>query len=253
MRQIRYLIVMLFVFLAFGLSAYQRSFFSLISPTELGTLDSELDIQHRFKGRLDGALSNFFGMDDGANVGLIYRQAVVKSFELRAGHISKESEYFLELCWRFTKEEWPVQAQANLEYFAFENLAEIDKNRQNFMFLVAAQNRPEWNRLIGNINLGYDADKERFLTGIGAGVLILNNLTWMIEYFPVWDRNSDKLEGQIGDHNSFSTGLKYDSGDYQFMLVIGNNDGITLRSSTLGSDTNKLKFGVIAQKKFNFF
>jgi|GEM_PF-5585364 len=37
------------------------------------------------------------------------------------------------------------------------------------------------------------------------------------------------------------------------MLVIGNNDGITLRSTTLGSDTNKLSFGVIAQKKFNFF
>lgn len=253
MRLSKLALVLFLALLAMGLNAYQRSFFSLVTPTELGTLDSELDIQHRFQGRIDGALSNFFGMDGGANVGLIYRQAIIKSFDLRLGHISKQSEYFVELGWRFTKEEWPVQAQANVQYFAFENPLEIDKNRQNMMVILSAQNRPEWNRLLGNINLGYDADKKRFLTGIGAGVVILNNLTWMIEYFPVWDRNSADLEGQIGDHNSFSTGLKYDSGDYQFMLVIGNNDGITLRSTTLGSDTNNLSFGVIAQKKFNFF
>ena len=256
MRLIKSIFIVLYVLLVFNLTAYQRSCFGLLSPTELDNFESEISIQHRFRGAFDEEpFDTFFGINRGANVALFYRQAFIYNAELKLGYIKDNNEYLVEGSWLLPLKESPVQAQLNLQYFSYEDFFNPEKRLKNVMAVLAVQNKPVYDRLIFNANLGYEAENERLVSGIGVQVIILPTLSWLAEYYPVWDRNSapQGVQVQLRKHDSFGTGIKLDTYGHHFMFMLGNNEGMTLRKSTMGSITKDLKFGFNIQRRLEFF
>jgi len=255
MKATKLLLISVLILLSFSLFGYQRSFFSLVSPTELGFLEGEISVQHRFRGAVDNKpFDNFFGMDSGANTALFYRQALIKRLELKLGYTRENKEYTVDASWSFLKKEFPVQMQANLEFFAYDDVFNPSERHENILLMVSAQNKPQWDRFIMNINLGFEAENTRFVTGIGVGVIILNPLTWMVEYYPVLDRNiaPNDVQVQLRKHDNWSTGIKYDTGGHQFMFMLGTSEAMTLRQSSMGSFTKDIKFGFNVKRNIGF-
>lgn len=249
---------LVWLILTFNLEAYQHSFINLISPTELGDWDGEATISHRFRGKIDDEpLDTFFGMDRGANIGLSYRQAFLYRAELKLGYIRDDKENLIQASWAFTPVDLLVQAQLDIQRFSYETYSFVYNDiarRKNFLFILSAQNEPIAKRLILNINAGYEAENERFVTGLGAGVITLPNLTVLGEYYPVLDRDSapDDVQSLLRKHDSFSIGIKADTYGHHFTLFLGNSDGITLRTLSKGHLDKNFKFGFNVQRHFDF-
>lgn len=256
MKQARYLFALLLLCALSWLNADSNSFFSLISPTGLEALQSELSIQHRFRGPVDEDVwDTFFGTNRGANVALFYRQALLKQAELKFGYIKENTEYTAEASWSFLPGDYPVRAQINLQYFSYEDFFDPEERHNNVLIALALENKPLYDRFSLNLNLGYDAENERLVNGIGARIMILPSLSWLTEYYPVWDRDSapQEVQNQIRKRDSFSTGIKLDTYGHQFLLMVGNNEAMNPRASSLGSFTRDLKFGFNIQRRFAFF
>jgi hypothetical protein len=239
--------------LSISLAAYQHSFFNLVSPSELGMMDGELSIQHRLRGAVDDdTFDNFFGMDNGANVALSYRQAFLYGLEAKAGYIRDNSEYFLDASWRFTKEEYPVHAQIGMEFFSYEDSADPDKRNSSVLVLLAAQNKPLYDRFYANVNLGYNADAEAMGLGIGAGIRLFSSLTVLGEYYPDLkeDKATDDLQNSLRKKDSYSFGVKFDTYGHEFMFMLGNNEDMNLRQILHGSLNSDLKFGFNVKRRF---
>ena len=255
MSKIKYLILLLLIVAACNLTAYQYGFFSLISPSELGMLDSEVFIQHRFKGQVDeDTFDSFFGMNGGANVSLAYRIGFMYGLEAKAGYIRDNSEYFLDGAWRFTKEEYPVQAQIGAEYYSKQNFLDADKRDNSVVLLLAVQNKPFYDRLYLNANLGYDFDSEGLGLGIGAGVKLISSLTVLGEYYPDLkeDKVADDLQNSLRKKDSYSFGVKFDTSGHEFMLLLGNNEDMNLRQILHGSLNNDLKLGFTVKRRLGW-
>lgn len=248
-------VTLLFTFFIISLYGYENSFFGLVSPTQLNDWEAEISIRHRFRGAFDEEpFDTFFGMNTGANVALFYRQAFIRKLELKLGYIKDNNEYTTDASWCFTPSDFPVQAQTNIEYFSYQDFINPEERHKNFLFLLAAQNKPLYDRLILNANIGYDTEEERFVSGFGAGVIILPALTYMFEYYPVWDRDSatGNLQYLLRKHDCFSTGIKLDTYGHHFMFILGTNEGMTLRQSTMGSYLKDLKFGFNVQRQLYY-
>lgn len=252
------LFALLLLILVSNLEAYQHSFINLISPTELGDWDAEASISHRFRGKVDDEpLDTFFGMNTGANIGLFYRQALMYRAELKLGYIRDNKENILQASWAFTPTDFPVQAQIDIQRFSFEefDFASNDIVRQkNYLFVLSAQNKPLAQRLLLNANVGYEAENERLVAGLGLGVIALPNLTLLGEYYPVFDRDSapDVVQSQLLKHDSFTLGIKADTYGHHFVLFLGNSDGITMRTITKGYFDKNYKLGFNIQRHFDF-
>jgi hypothetical protein len=239
------------------LLAYQNNFMNLTSPTELGNLESEISFGHRFRGVVDkDPLDSFFGMQNGATVGLFFRQKLLYNTEAKIGYNFKDKEYDLDAGWKFTPADFPVQAQLGLQYFSQEklNLNTYEFERVgNFLPNLAVQNLPFYDRIFINANLGYDLEDERLVTGLGLGVKVLSYLTVLGEYYPVPDRNSADNTLMIQDHDSFLMGLKFETYGHNFMFCLGNSDGINLRQLSKGATDRKLRFGFNVQRHLELF
>jgi hypothetical protein len=256
MQKAKFIILLVIALFALELTAYQNSFLNLVSPTELGAWESEISIAHRFRGKInEEPLDTFFGMDGGAGVGLFYRQAFIRRIEFKAGYIFDNKEYVADASWSFLPYEYPVQAQADMQFFSFEKY-DFDSNdllrQNNLLLMLSAQNKPLYNRIFFNANLGYDLEDERVVSGLGIGVLALPSLTVLGEYYPVWDRNSAPSSLNLGKHDSYALGLKLDTYGHHFMFSLGNSDAVNLRKLSTGSLDRDLRFGFNIQRHMNF-
>lgn len=253
MKQSRLLVILLFALLYLNLNAYQNSFFNLVSPTELSDWQGEVSIQHRFRGATDDEpLDTFFGTTGGVNVGLFYRQALLHKAELKLGYIRTNMEYNVDASWLFTPYDFPVQAQANLHYFTYEDFFDTDKRYNNIMFLLALQSQPLMDKIILNANVGYETDKERMVSGLGLGYKVLPEVTFMAEYYP--DNYNPSAFQDIQNFNlkndSFTLGVKLETYGHHFMFLVGNSDSMTLRRLTMGSETKDLRLGFNINRRF---
>jgi hypothetical protein len=252
MKIYRNLLILALIMLSLNLFSYQRSFFSLVSPTELGFLNGEISVQHRFRGAIDDhPADTFFGIDNGANVALCYRQAIMYGAEAKIGIIRENKEYFIDGSWHFTKQDFPVQSQVNLEYFSYKDFMNPDKRHNNILLLVAAQNKPLYDRFYLNANLGYNSEAKALGFGIGAGLKVINSLTVLGEYYPDTknDKPADDLYNSLRKYDTFSFGVKLDTYGHQFMFMLGNNEDMNMRQIVHGSATKDLKLGFNVQRR----
>jgi len=257
MKYILAIISIIFLFLTTNLFAYHQSFLNLVAPSELGDLQTEIGIAHRFYGAYDDKpLDNFFGLDNGANVSVFLRQALLYKTELKLAYIRLNKEYTIDVTNRFTPDEYPVQAQANIGYFSFVDPFDIEKRHKNLMFSVAVQNKPLLNRIVFNTNLGYDSEYDRIVNGFGIGINATDKMTFLGEYYPVWDRDSAPQNIKIlqGKYDCYSMGIKLDTYGHQFMFMLSNNEKMTPKQLSMGTIYKKdLKIGFNIQRKMEFF
>jgi len=245
------------LFLLVNLYGYQQSFLNLVSPSELQNLETEIGISHRFNGKFDDKpLDTMFGLDSGANVAVHLRQALPRNFELKLGFIRTNHEYQVELSNHFTPVDFPVQAQAGIQYFSFQDIFDPALRHKNLLYQLSLQNKPILDRLILNINLGYDSEYKRLGNGFGIGLKATDKMTLIGEYYPVWDRDSapQKVKIMLGKYDCYAMGVKLDTYGHHFMFMLSNNEKITPRHLSMGSYFKKdLKLGFNIQRQMNFF
>lgn len=245
----------LIVLLIFSLPlfSYQDSSFSLFTPTALEEGGMELSVMHRFFGPVHSEVwDTFFGMNEGANVGLVFRRNIRYMAELKVGYTRVRKQLELGVSWQPPLEGLPVVMQIDVSYLDFERLG-IDTRRRNFVYIISAQNRVYSERVILSTNLGYDAYHERFVNGYALHLKFIENTTFLGEYYPVWDRGSAStaLKRHIGDYDAFSFGVKYDTWGHHFKFSLGNGTQFHPATQSLGTDNRSdLHFGFNIQRRF---
>ncbi len=246
-------IIVLLVISSALLYGYQQEFLNLTSVSELQDKESEFTISHRFLGSVeDEPLDTFFGMDIGANVGIAYRYSVYQLFEAKAEYSSGKKEYSVGVSRQILLFEDYIKGQINVDYFSFKEVS-IEDRRNNFYYQIALQSTPIFDRIMLNLNAGFDGYYERLTSGIGLGVKVLDNLTILTEYFPTLDRDSadERIAKYLGEDDSFAIGVKLDTYGHQFIFQLSNSDALNSRRASLGTnDGSDLKFGFKLQRRF---
>jgi len=238
-------------FIISDLNAYQNSAPTLITPTSLSPRESEINLAHRFYGPVnEKPLDTFFGMNAGANVSLSLRHNFWKTLEAKAGYTRSGKQYELGAAYRFTPNDFPVQAQVDCRYFSFVQPADNERHG-NLLYLVSAQTNPLAGRLITTLNAGYDGYYERLINGAGLQVLITEKLSLIGEYYPVWDRDSAPtvVKQYLGKYDAFCIALKADTYGHHFIFSVGNANGMDPRIQSLGTDNRELHMGFNIQRR----
>lgn len=233
------------------LCAYQNSAPSLITPTNLFPGESELNLAHRFYGKLkDKPLDTFFGMDNGANILVSARTCVWKSLELKAGYTRRDKQYDLGMSYKISPVDFPILAQLDLKYFSFVQPG-ISSRRDNFLYLAVFQASPWKDRFVITLNTGYDGYYEQPVNGLGMHLFVTDKLSLIGEYYPVWDRDSaaNIVKQYLGKHDSYCIALKADTYGHHFIFSVGNSEGMDPRIQSLGADTRDLHLGFNIQRR----
>jgi hypothetical protein len=232
--------------------AYQNSFPSLITPTELSPKEGELNLSHRFYGAVnEDPLDTFFGMNNGANVAVNARFNVMHGVELKAGFTRANKQYDLGSSWKFSPQDFPVRAQIDVQFMSFVQPG-ITPRRENLMYLLSLQQeRKLWDRLAFTVNAGFDGYYERLIDGVGMQIGLTESLTLLGEYYPVLDRNSaDPAVAQyLGKNDAYAIALKADTYGHHFIFSFGNSASMNPRLQSLGTDSNKVHFGFNIQRR----
>lgn len=233
------------------LHGYQNSAPSLITPSNLYPGESEVNLAHRFYGKLkDEPLDTFFGMDNGANVQVSARACVWKSLELKAGYTRSGKQYDLGMSYRISPVDFPILAQLDWKYFSFVQPG-ISSRRENFLYLAAFQAAPWKDRLVLTLNTGYDGYYERSVNGLGMQIFATDKLSLIGEYYPVWDRDSatNIVKQYLGKHDAYCIAIKADTYGHHFIFSAGNSAGMDPRKQSLGADTRDLHLGFNIQRR----
>jgi len=86
-------------------------------------------------------------------------------------------------------------------------------------------------------------------------IKIVDNISLLGEYYPVLDRDtaSEKLSQYIGDEDTFTFGLKFNTYGHQFIFLLANSDDIGLRGNSLGTaQDSHLHFGFNIQRRLEW-
>lgn len=250
MKQLTLFFVLICVFTT--LSAYQNSSFSLFTPSSLNSGEAELNLAHRFYGVVyEEPLDTFFGMNDGANVNVSARYNIRYNLEAKAGYIRASKQYDLGVSMRLSPAEYPVQAQLDLQYFSFVQPG-LEDRRDNFLYLLSAQNKPLYGIASLALNVGYDGYYDRFVNGIGLQLKLDDRLSVIGEYYPVWDRDSaaDVVKQYMGKYDAYSFGIKANTYGHHFLFSLGNGREFSPARQSMGSSSNKLHLGFNIQRQF---
>ncbi|MCF7857739.1 MAG: DUF5777 family beta-barrel protein [Candidatus Cloacimonetes bacterium] len=248
----RFVVIVMLSFII-PIFAYDVSMLNLINPSGLKKGLGELMIQHRFYGDItDDPLANFLGIDTGANVGLSARYHFLQNAEAKLSYSRRKSEKSIGVSYKIQLEDFPVNGQAGIDYFSYEEVSQEKTTRRNFFYYFSAQNQPLFERFVATLNMAYDGYNQRFVLGCGIAVKIVNDISLLAEYYPVLDRNSAdfELSHYIGTEDAFAFGFRFDTYGHQFTFLLANTDDIGLRRVSLGTRQNSyLRLGFNIQRK----
>jgi len=241
------------IFLPLLVCAFEASSFNLKVPSNLDEGQKTVSINHRFYGDIsDKPLDNFFGMDAGANVQVNFRMHLPYNSDLSMDYTRKLKEKRIGISKTFIFDEFPINSALDISYHSFKLISQEEESRNNFVYSVAFQNDPIWERVILTLNLGYDGYFERAVFGLGFAAEIREKLFFIAEYFPVLDRDdaSGKLAQYIGKEDSFAFGIKLDTYGHHFKFQLSNSTEFGLRRNSLGSPVDYLMFGFNLERRF---
>ncbi len=247
-------LVLYVLFVTTALFAYQNNGLGLVTPTSLYEDEAELSICHRFYGAIDKDIwDTFFGMNNGANIRLAYRQSLIYNIELKTAYEREQKRYEAGTSFRFTPFETFVQAQLDLSYISFIDPGAAQR-KKNFVYLLSVQNKVFRNRFSISTNIGFDAYYERLISGIGLSIILLDKMTLIGEYYPVWDRNSaaNDLKELLGRYDAFAIGLRFETEGHHFVFLVSNSVAVNPFDLSIGTDQSRLGFGFNIQRKLRY-
>ncbi len=246
--------LMLFFILSIGsIFAYQDSAFSVFTPTNLSAGEMELSIVHRFYGAVDDdVFGTMFGMNAGANVGLAFRYNIKHRIEIKGAYTRAKKMNELGLSWCPTHSDYPLSLQIDAAYFSFSQVG-LSKRRANFVYILSVQNKIYAEKFVLTANLGFDGYYERPINAYALHINQLKDLSFICEYYPVWDRSSasSKLEPYLGKYDVYSFGIKYQTWGHHFKFSLGNGTNFHPATQSLGTDNKSdLYFGFNIHRRF---
>jgi hypothetical protein len=251
MKSIRLVIPMLLA--ALQARAVEDSMLNLRLPSALEPWQAQFILQHRFYGAIDEkpVLDRFFGMAEGANVGLGFRLCPVKNLEVSVRHTFLNKEYGIGTGYSFFPGIPGFRGQAGLELdtyktFRFEH-GRLTDRRRNVWFGRLDVRGPALGFLTPVVNVGYDSENRKTGFGLGLNAAVSKGFGLIGEYFPRVDRGSS--EGSLST-DCFAVGLKIQTYGHHFLFQVGNSTDIGLQRMMRGAPTKNLMFGFGIQRLF---
>jgi hypothetical protein len=241
-----------FLFLAMNASAVENSMLNLERPSALEHRQGQFVLQHRFYGRIDeNTLDTFFGLSEGANVGLGIRMSPVKNVALSVNHTFLYKEYRLGLGYSFLPLIPGCSAQAGFEWVSFKSGRFVEgfwkEDRKAVWFGRLDIKGPSFLFLTPVVNVGYDSDIRRTGFGFGLDCAVSKSVSLIGEFFPRVDRSS--WEGSRST-DCFAAGVQLKTYGHHFLFQVGNSTDIGLRRMMRGTANQDLKFGFGIQRLF---
>lgn len=216
------------------------------SPSvERGSIEFRLN--HRFYGSAlkDEPLETFFGMDNGANVGVELGWFPVDGLEVRAGHVRSGREYGLSGHWSAYIDRF--QASFSMGFSSVKPAANQD--REGGLTLLGAFSAPfASDRVTPTLNYSYHQRLDRHGPGFGLSVGLSDNTALVGEYFPVVDRDAD--DPAILSEDVFSFGVRRTTWGHQFVICLGNGKGVGPHGQLNGAATNDLSVAFTVRRMF---
>jgi hypothetical protein len=214
--------------------ALENSLLNLKLPTALEARQAQFIVQHRFFGLVDvKPIDTFFGMSEGANVGIGFRVRVAQKAEVFASHVIRAKEYSAGAGHAFDFPGLPLRGQVDLQYVTYSHFvvsqAGASEKREHLFFgqldLAAALHG---GRLTPVANLGYDSETDRWGLGIGLNAGVFERLSLIAEYFP---RLTDRNDGLA---DAVALGVKVQTYGHHFLFQLSNGTVIGTRRLMAG-------------------
>ncbi len=235
--------------------SYEPSLFNLTVPSSLepGTLD--LLILHRFYGSLlDQPLQSFFGMAEGANVGLGARFVAAPGLQLRFLY----STQYKEIAAGAGYGRWFPAAHLGLQADAQYLSRESASGRTAGVFTtLSAQSTPILDRLRLDAAVGYDSWLNHLGFGTGLSVDVLTGLpalSLVAEFYPFFAQGWERHPEDLGATSAFAFGVRLTTWGHQFSLLAGNSYESGENHLLAGAPASGgLYLGFNIQRRFSLF
>jgi len=240
---------MLIVF-ATRVFAYEAGQLSLDTPNMLESGEGSFTIRHKFYGEAED-YNKFFGADDGGNMYIALKYALLDNLVLGVDHTKERSVYGagLEYAQHFS---W-LKASLRLNGYRFSSGA--NEYQRSYMGNFALQTKNFFDHLNFSANVGYDRYYKYTFAGFGVDLNVNNFLPFLVftekisllaEYYPL----VDKVENISKEYESYAVGVKFQTYQHHFELMVSNATSMEARTMGLGSNTKDLHFGFNINRKF---
>jgi len=232
-----------------GLFAYEAGQLSLDTPNVLKKSEGSFNIRHRFFGEADDT-DKFFGSDDGGNMHIGLKYALMDNLVLGVDHTRDESAYGLGLEYAHDFKWASLGLRAN----GFR-LNKSTGKEKSYQLISSIQTANYFDHLRFTGNLGYDAYFEHTIAGIGVDVNMKNPISWLSftenlsllgEYYP----QVDKVQGVSGQYDAYAFGIKSQTYGHHFEVLLTNSFNMDPRTMSLGTNSDKMHLGFNINRKF---
>lgn len=233
-----------------GLMAFEAGQLSLDTPNVLKQGEGSFGIRHRFFGEIDD-YEKFLGTDDGGNMHLTLKYALLDNLVIGVDHTKDESAYGIGLEYSHDFQ-W---IKSGLRVNGFRLNKGLDQYDSSYMANVSLQTPNYFDHLMFSANMGYDAYYKHTIFGVGIDLNINNflpfltyteKISFLVEYYP----QVDKIDNVSGENDSYAFGIKFQTYGHHFEIMATNSTNMDTRTMSLGTNSNKLHLGFNINRKF---
>lgn len=232
-----------------GVLAFEAGQLSLDTPNVLKKNEGSFNIRHRFFGEADDS-EKFFGSDDGGNMHIGLKYAVLDNLVVGVDHTRDESAYGIGLEYAHDFKWASLGLRAN----GFR-LNKGTKKDKSYLVNTAIQSPNYFEHLRFTGNIGYDAYFEHAIAGVGVDINMANPISWLAftenlsvlgEYYP----QVDKVIGVSGQYDTYAFGIKSQTYGHHFEILLSNSTNMDPRTMSLGTNSDKIHLGFNINRKF---
>ena len=235
-----------------GAMAFEAGQLSLDTPNVLKKSEGSFGIRHRFYGEAND-YENFLGMDDGGNMQISLKYAVLDNLVIGVDHTRDQSAYGFGI--EYAKDLVNYGSVGiQLKGFNIDDTT-FDERRQSYFLNLAYQTPNFLDHVRFTANAGYDAYYEHNTLGLGIDINMKNNISWLTftenlsllaEYYP----QIDEVDGISGKDDAYAFGIKFQTFKHHFEILLTNASNMDPRTMALGTNSEDLHFGFNINRKF---
>ncbi|HIP27936.1 MAG TPA: hypothetical protein EYG82_02030 [Sulfurovum sp.] len=235
-----------------GAMAFEAGQLSLDTPNVLKKSEGSFGIRHRFYGEAND-YENFLGSDDGGNMYLSLKYAVLDNLVIGVDHTKDQSAYGFSVEYAKGLIDYG-SIGINLKGFNIDD-TNFDDRQQSYFVNLAYQTPNFLDHVRFTANAGYDAYYEHNTLGLGIDINMKNNISWLTftenlsllaEYYP----QIDEVDGVSGDNDAYAFGIKFQTFKHHFELLLTNSSNMDPRTMALGTNSDDIHFGFNINRKF---
>jgi len=232
--------------------AFEAGQLSLDTPNVLKKSEGSFGIRHRFYGEAND-YENFLGSDDGGNMYLSLKYAVLDNLVIGVDHTKDQSAYGFSVEYAKGLIDYG-SIGINLKGFNIDD-TNFDDRQQSYFVNLAYQTPNFLDHVRFTANAGYDAYYEHNTLGLGIDINMKNNISWLTftenlsllaEYYP----QIDEVDGVSGDNDAYAFGIKFQTFKHHFELLLTNSSNMDPRTMALGTNSDDIHFGFNINRKF---